>query len=106
MRSREANEEELFAKENREKVEEITEKEAEEECEPMRVAPDPGAPSAEDVEQHRAEGHVPYRSWCEWCVSGRGVGEHHKQGPKSKIPIIAFDYLLVTKNGIFNTGTV
>ena len=61
---------------------EIIERELEEECEPMRIAPDPGLPSAEDMEKHRAEGHVPFRSWCEWCVGGRGVGEHHKQGPK------------------------
>ena len=64
---------------------EITEQEAEEECEPMRIAPDPGLPSVGEMEKHRAEGHVPFRSWCEWCVAGRGVGEHHKQGPKSKI---------------------
>ena len=87
-------------------VVEITEEDAEEECEPMRVAPDPGAPTAEDVERHRAEGHCPYRSWCEWCVSGRGVGEHHKKGPKSTIPTIAFDYLVVTKKGIFAKNAV
>ena len=44
---------------------EITEQEAEEEREPIRIAPDPGLPSAEDMEKHRAEGHVPFKSWCE-----------------------------------------
>jgi hypothetical protein len=104
--SYEEDDDDLFAGENEDEVVEITEKEAEEECEPMRIAPDPGAPSAEEVERHRAEGHVPYRSWCEWCVSGRGVGEHHRRGPSSKIPIIAFDYLLVTKKGIYAKGAV
>ncbi len=87
-------------------VVEITEQEAEEECEPMRIAPDPGKPTEAEMEQHRSEGHCPYRSWCEWCVEGRGVGEHHKSGPEGSIPVISFDYLLVTRKGIFLNGKV
>ena len=40
-------------------VVEITEQEAEEECEPMRIAPDPGQPTKEEMEQHRSEDHCP-----------------------------------------------
>ena len=29
-----------------------------------RVLPDPGEPTASQIEDHRACGHVPYRSWC------------------------------------------
>ena len=72
----------------------------EEDCAPCRIAIDPGAPTPEQVEEHRAAGHCPYRSWCEECVEGRGVGQQHKSGPKSKIPIVSFDYLLVTRRGI------
>ena len=39
-------------------------------------------------------------------MRGRGIGEHHKQGPKSRIPIVASDYLLVTKKGIFSNDAV
>ena len=63
----------------------------EEDCAPCRVAVDPGAPTPEQVEEQRAAGHCPYRSWCEECVEGRGVGPQHKSGPASKIPIISFD---------------
>ena len=87
-------------------VVEITEQEAEEECEPVRIAPDPGAPTKEEVEKHRSEGHCPYRCWCEWCVQGRGVGEHHKTGPEGAIPVISFDYLVVTRKGVFLKGAV
>ena len=55
--------------------------EVEEDCAPLRIASDPGAPTAQDVEKHRAACHCPYRSWCEWCVQGRGVGEQHRTGP-------------------------
>ena len=85
-------------------VVEITEREAQEEFEPLRIALDPGQPSAEDVERHRAEGHVPFRSWCEWCVKGRAVGEQHRSGPKSTVPVIASDHLVVTKEGSSRTA--
>ena len=29
-----------------------------------KVLPDPGEPTASQVEDHRANGHIPYRSWC------------------------------------------
>ena len=39
-----------------------------------RVLPDPGELTASQVEDHRACGHIPYRSWCPECYSGRGIG--------------------------------
>ena len=74
--------------------------EDEEDCAPVRLAPDPGAPTAEEVESHRTT-HLPYRSWCEDCVMGRGSGEQHRSGPASRIPVVACDYLIVTGRGIF-----
>ena len=29
-----------------------------------RVLPDPGEPTDSQREDHRAKGHIPYRSWC------------------------------------------
>ena len=43
-----------------------------------RVLPDPGEPTPSQVEDHRACGHVPYRSWCDECVQGRATGEQHR----------------------------
>ena len=78
---------------------ELDEKEDEEDCAPVRLAPDPGAPTAEEVENHRTT-HLPYRSWCEDCVKGRGSGERHRSGPAGRVPVIACDYLIVTGRGI------
>ena len=44
---------------------------------------DARAPTAEEMETHRAT-HLPYRSWCEDCVMGRGSGERHRSGPAGK----------------------
>ena len=35
-----------------------------------RVLPDPGEPTASQIEDHRACGHIPYRTWCSECVEG------------------------------------
>ncbi len=45
-----------------------------EEIRPMRQAIIPRKPDASEVEDHR-KSHLPYRSWCPWCVMGRGLGE-------------------------------
>ena len=39
----------------------------------------PCMPSKADMAEHRANGHLPYRSWCISCVSGRGVSSLHIQ---------------------------
>ena len=77
----------------------LKEDEDEEECAPVRLAPEPGEPTAEEIEQHRTT-HLPYRTWCEECVMGRGSGEQHRSGPAGTIPVVACDYLLVTRHGI------
>ena len=66
---------------------------------PKRLAPDPGVPTADEVAEHDVD-HLPYRTWCESCVTGRGTGEQHRKGPVGSVPVIAFDYLLVTRGGV------
>ena len=61
--------------------------------------PDPKLPSKDEVEKHYLT-HLPYRSWCEACVAGRGIGDQHRAGPELQVPVISCDYLLVTKKGI------
>ena len=77
----------------------------EEDCAPVRVAPDPGAPTKADRDMHRVD-HLPYRCWCEDCVKGRGTGDQHKSDTKTTVPTIYFDYLLVTKEGLKRRGEV
>ena len=81
----------------------IEAEESDDECAPRRTAPDPGRPSQQQIDDHEID-HLPYRCWCEACVSGRGVGDQHRSGPESTVPIISFDYLLVTKKGIKLNG--
>ena len=79
-----------------EEEEEITiqDEEAEQEAEPLRVARDPKLPSQEDVECHRCS-HIPFRSWCRWCVQGRGRGDPHLRSTGSSIPIVGLDYFFI-----------
>ena len=79
---------------------EISEGEAEDMA-PKRVAPDPGMPSPEEIDEHEV-GHVPYRQWCEECVQGRGTGEPH--GPsmgEHAVPVVEFDYLFASQKEIY-----
>ena len=33
----------------------------------------PATPSAEERALYEASGHVPYRSWCQWCIAARAA---------------------------------
>ena len=79
--------------------EEIPEDEMQEDLAPKRISPDPGKPTEQEVSEHNVD-HMPYRSWCEFCVKGRATGEQHRESGGSSIPIIAFDYLFATDKGL------
>ena len=69
-------------------------------AEPARVLPDPGEPTPCQVEEHRANGHVPFRSWCRHCVEGRATGEQHRRRSGSRsICVFSFDYLFLDAAG-------
>ena len=72
-----------------------------EEAEPLRIAPSPKQPTAADVELHRIT-HWPYRSWCEECVKGRGLGEQRgtHAGRVHEVPIVGLDYFYMTEKGL------
>ena len=69
------------------------------EIEPVKMAQDPGQPTAKQVEEHRLT-HSLYRSWCKWCVMGRGRGQQHRPGATSSIAIIGLDYFFITAGGV------
>ena len=39
--------------------------------------------------------HIPFRSWCPFCIKGRGTGlQHRRIKLEDRIPVFGFDYLL------------
>ncbi len=72
-----------------------------EEVRPMRRAFIPCKPNASEVEDHR-KCHLPYRSWCPWCVMGRGLGEQRGKhaGREHTIPRVGIDYWYITSKGV------
>ncbi len=69
-----------------------------EECGPRRALPDPGQPTRAQLEDHRRD-HLPYRSWCPWCVMARATGEQHRANKKVReVPVFSFDYMFITKS--------
>ena len=83
-----------------------TQKEGEltaEEVEERRVLPTPILPSQTEVDHHWLD-HLPFRSWCNICIQGRGRERPHLRthGSKRRIPTLAFDYCFVSKEGTFS----
>ena len=74
----------------------------EEDSGPKQVSPDPGQPTQSEIDDHNVD-HWPCRCWCEACVKGRGTGEAHKNdgSSESTMPVIAFDYLFITKEHVW-----
>ena len=69
------------------------------EVQDIKPMKDPGNPTLEELEEHRAS-HLPYRSWCRWCVLGRGRGRRHVPASASRIPVIGIDYFFITDGGV------
>ena len=67
---------------------------------PARILPDPGDPTDAEREDHRACGHIPYRSWCRVCVEGRSTGEQHRARTRKRdFCVFTFDYLFLDVKG-------
>ena len=59
-----------------------------------KVARAPVRPTEEEVEIHNAT-HVPFRSWCPFCVAGKAKVNSHLQKDvdrPSDVPVISLDY--------------
>ena len=79
---------------NPETTEEEDEGPTTEDRKPKKIA-DPRRPRKEEVEAHELT-HVPYRSWCEVCVRGRGKSRPHTAGRQERgLPELHFDYMFV-----------
>ena len=66
MEEEEAEEEKLVGGE---------EEETTEECKP-KIRTSPNQPTSREVEEHMIT-HVPYRSWCPYCVTGKSKADAH-----------------------------
>ena len=65
-----------------------------------RLLPSPVQPTQSHVEDHRAFGHIPYRTWCSECVRARGTGEKHsKRRDGRRMCVFSFDYLHLNATG-------
>ena len=51
---------------------------------PVRVIASPCQPSAKDVEEHNAAGHVPFRSWCPVCINASAIEAPHTRAKSEK----------------------
>ena len=66
----------------------------------QRILPDPGEPTVSQREDHRAGGHISFRSWCEDCVAGRATGEQHRKRKEARrVCVFAFDYSFLGEAG-------
>ncbi len=75
-----------------------------EEVEPVPRARDPGQPTAGQMEELRVD-HKPYRSWCKFCVMGRGLGAPHPTDASiSRVPRIGMYYFFITSGGVKRRG--
>ncbi len=69
------------------------------EAAPLRRPTLPVLPSRAEVEEHRRT-HWPYRTWCEFCNRGRGLGEQRGGlGQSHAVPIVGMDYFFITTSG-------
>ena len=71
-----------------------------EEARPARKVQTPCLPSAADVEEHNKT-HLPYRSWCPFCVKGRKDRPAHATRPKvgPECAEIGLDYCYIRRAG-------
>ena len=66
----------------------------EEEAQAQRVVKTPDMPTAAEMAEHRANGHMPYRSWCPDCVDGFGREWAHRAHGRAEdrlIPPVSCD---------------
>ena len=70
-----------------------------EEARVPRAARDPGEPSDEERRRHECT-HLPYRSWCRYCVQGRMQNPPRQShiGGAHDVPEVALDYCFLTKD--------
>ena len=64
-------------------------------------------PKREEYDQHMIT-HIPYRSWCEFCVRGKAKNDAHASTSKEsrEVPMISCDYLVRSKANAESEGSM
>eukprot|EP00971_Amphidinium_carterae_P056691 1120688-Amphidinium_carterae.1 len=53
-------------------------------------------PTKAEQERHRLSGHQPHRSWCEFCMRGRGKARsHHSSQAPPGTPKLSIDFMFL-----------
>ena len=74
--------------------------EGHEEAAPAMHSRSPSTPSKDDEEQHSSD-HCPFRSWCKFCIMGRGAGQpNFVVMEESKVLVVGLDYFFITSEGV------
>ena len=70
----------------------------EEEAVEAKVIRNEYAPSRQEIEDHMAT-HMPFRSWCPFCVAGKAVssGHHRKLEGPGMVSVVSIDYAFMGK---------
>ena len=76
----------------------------EEDTEQQRSLKAPETPTSDEVADHIASGHLPYRSWCPDCVEAFGRERPHGHSETRSIPLVSCDYLFLTPRGPLKRG--
>ena len=71
----------------------LEEDEEEEEARRAKSVTDPRVPSKTEVDEHNLT-HLPFRSWCPWCIQGKARNVFHKRqgGEHHDVPHMVVDY--------------
>ena len=67
----------------------------------------PRDPTQEEIDDHEAAGHTPYRSWRRACVAGAGRRDRHVRQLKDMekaVPTISVDYAFLGEPGAHGEG--
>ena len=82
------------------------EEEAPEEARPAKPARSPILPTAAQREEHEAT-HLPFRSWCRFCVSGRRDSQPHSRIPQEHgAQEVSLDYCFIRRREEEQTMTI
>ena len=66
-----------------------------------RKLQDPRLPSRKEMDDHSLAAHMPYRSWCTFCVMGKGKTAPHlkQQQREDGLPELHVDYCFMSTKG-------
>ena len=62
-------------------------------------------PSQREIDEHMLT-HIPFRSWCRFCVMGKSVANPHRSIDKSEegIPTVSIDYAFLNEKQEIDSG--